>query len=289
MVSAAKRALVLAPSNAAVANVALRLINEKAQYGRHNVVVWGDNAHHSVRFLNPKLRHKEYSHFTRAYEAIEDELEKERKLKNFTSWLAPGAGDLSLKDVESVCMDSSGHNSVAAASVVLCTLNTAGSRSLHKAVKACKNKFELCVLDEASQCSEAEFYMATSFIGVKRIVVVGDPRQLGPTVVDTKCEALGFGESFLGHLLKYNPGKVHLLNVQYRMDPSSLFNFVNKTFYQNRLLSDQLTMQRSPQVKRPFLFISISQEGDGTEEREQFSYKNEYEVGGEFATHNSAL
>ena len=270
----------LAPSNAAVANVALRLVRDKDQFGRENVVVWGDNCSSSVRFLNPKFRYKEYRHFIKDYSGLEDEKEQQEKLQKLAAWLAPERSELSLEDVEALCTDESGHKSIAAARVVLCTLNTAGSMALRKAVNACKHKFELCVLDEASQCTEAEFYIATTFPGVKRVVVVGDPRQLGPTVVDKNCDALGYGESFLGHVLRYHPSKVHLLDTQYRMDPSRALDFVNQTFYQGRLMSDDMVKNREPIVKHPFQFISTSEEGSGTEENEHFSYKNEYEVGG---------
>lgn len=165
--------MVLAPSNAAVANVARRLISEKDQFCLRNVVVWGDNCDKTVRKLNPRLRYSDYTRFCRRSDATTDE-DKEEELKSI---LTEDSHGLSIGEMEVLCADSDGHASVASASVVLCTLNTAGSRSLQKAVKASKKKFELCVLDEASQCSEAEFYIATTFPNVKRMVVVGYVRK----------------------------------------------------------------------------------------------------------------
>jgi AAA domain len=169
IIRAAKRALVLAPSNAAVANVALRLIR-KEQFGRNNIVVWGDNCDDSVSFLNPKRRYADYKNFFRRYTAEEDDKKRQKELGKFVSWLAPDATSLeefSVEAVEALCLDATGHASIAAANVVLCTLNTAGSRSLRKAVMASKKKFELCVLDEASQCTEAEFYIGERLLIVE--------------------------------------------------------------------------------------------------------------------------
>jgi hypothetical protein len=38
--------------------------------------------------------------------------------------------------------------------------------------------------------------------GVKRIVVIGDPRHLPATVIDQGCQAAGYTESFLSQLLE---------------------------------------------------------------------------------------
>ena len=258
MMCVASKVLVLAPSNAAVANVALRLVREKEQFGRHNVVVWGDGCDKSVRFLNPRLRWSEFTKFLKAYEREEDAAEQRLKLSDFTARVLNDTQQLSLREVKSLCSDEDGYRSVAEARVVLCTLNTAGSRALRKAVRNLKHKFGLAILDEASQCSEAEFYIATTFPGVKRVVLVGDPKQLGPTVVSEECASKGYGESFLGNILRYQGHKVHLLNTQYRMDPSPLLNFVNTRFYNNLLKSGDSVQRRMPSLANNFLFYSTS-------------------------------
>jgi AAA domain len=271
-----KATLVVAPSNAAVANVARKLV-EKQHFSSHNVVVWGDNYDESVSFLNPRRRYEMY----RSYCKAEDEVEKQTKLLEIAVWLKlENAENVTSSDIEHLCSDQSGGRNVASASVLLCTLNTAGSRTLRTAARASPNSFELAVLDEASQCTEAEFYILTTFPGVRRIVQVGDPRQLGPTVLNVDCERAGYGESFLGNVSKYHPSKVHLLDTQYRMDcPSALLTFVNKAFYEGRLVSHKSVTNRTPLVKHPFLFVSTSRGGCGTEERQGFSWFNEYEAG----------
>ena len=231
------------------------------------VVVWGENCDDSVQFLNPVLRHQRY-------ENAREDTEKETILREFATSLKIERA--SLADLASICSDSDGRRSVAAGRVLLCTLNTAGSRSLRNAVTAAKDKPELCVLDEAGQSTEAEFYIATTFPFVKRLVVVGDPAQLPATVLNPACEKAGYGESFLSNLFRFQPEKVHLLDTQYRMDPL-LLRISNQFFYSNRILSDESVMNRQPPVSTPFRFISTSGE-QGTEERQGSSWYNDYEA-----------
>lgn len=275
-----KKVLILAPSNAAVANVALKLIST-SRFGAHNVVVYGNNCDETISFLNPSLRYERYTLFLRKYNKLENEEEKAVQRQRFARWLwLENAETASLKDLESLCDDPDGRKSVGNADVVLCTLNTAGSKPLRSAAK---KKFELIILDEGSQCSEAEFYIATTFPGVQRIVVVGDPRQLPATVLCMHCEDAGYGESFLSHIFAFQPKKVHLLDTQYRMDPP-LLEFANETFYGNRIKSDISVMNRRPHVEQNFRFITTSEYGDDAEEKRgpswcDESWCNEYEAG----------
>jgi superfamily I DNA and/or RNA helicase len=171
------------------------------RYGIHNVVVWGENSSESVHFLHPIRRYEKYNGFLRSYSKTEDDADKAKKLRDIALWLnLKNADTVSLDDVAAVCDEPNLQRSVSLAAVVLCTLNSAGSQPLRKLAQS---RFELAVLDEASQCSEAEFYIATTFPGVKRIVLVGDPRQLPATVICQACEAAKYGESFLSHVLDY--------------------------------------------------------------------------------------
>lgn len=158
--------------------------------------------------------------------------------------------------------------------MLLCTLNTAGSTKLRNAARF---KFQTAVLDEASQSPEAEFYILTNFPGVKRIIVVGDPKQLPATVSHEACRDAGYGESFLSHVLQYYPEKVFLLDVQYRMHPKCL-QFSNEVFYSNRVKSDESVLHRKPHVESPFLVFDTSELGRKLERQERSSWKNDTEV-----------
>ena len=226
MVSAAvdkmERLLVTAPSNAAVANVASKLV-ATGGYKEGEIVVYGRNCDPSVLFLSPSQRGE--------------------ALKN--------QSELQL---------------LSSAKVVLCTVNAAGSSFLRRA-----RGIDTVLMDEAGQVTEAEFCIATNFPGVRRIIVVGDPQQLSPTVISRACSDGGYANSWMA---KVQPSFVHLLDTQYRMDPEILA-FPNKHFYRNRIKCGPTVFCREPFVERPFLFVDTS--NLGYEERDSFSFRNVYE------------
>lgn len=271
--------IVTAPSNAAVANVALKILST-GQFSTREIVVWGENCEASVRFLNPAHRQRRWSSFRRDYFNLGDENEAEkRKMRHeLASWLQMDRAtlaqmaSLARKDADDDSDD--GLKVAASAKVLLCTLNTAGSTRLRNAVKL---KFDLMLLDEGSQSPEAEFYIATTFPGVRRIVVVGDPKQLPSTVTHNGCEKAGYGDSFLSHVLEFQPEKVHLLDVQYRMEPEILA-FSNEMFYSGRIRSDENVLNRKPRLKLPFAVVDTSGFGRDVEQPVHSSWKNECEA-----------
>jgi hypothetical protein len=116
------------------------------------------------------------------------------------------------------------------ADIVFCTLNSSGSAWLRRNSGPRSTFF----LDEGGQCNESDFYLATTYPRVRRIVVMGDPMQLPPTVINTDCKNAGFGRSWMANIQFLRPDLVHLLDTQYRMDPAIL-KFPNKHFYKSRI------------------------------------------------------
>lgn len=107
------------------------------------------------------------------------------------------------------------------------------------------------------------------------MIVVGDPKQLPPTVIDQKVSSLGYGVSWLARTYNQIPSQIHLLNVQYRMDVKIL-EFPNKQFYSRRIMSGDNVMGREPYVESPIAFIDTK--GRGREEKDDFSWINQYEA-----------
>jgi hypothetical protein len=105
-------------------------------------------------------------------------------------------------------------------------------------------------------------------------VAVGDPKQLPTTVVEPECERRGYGISWLGNIHKHIPEKVHLLSIQYRMDPCIL-DFPNSQFYDGKIKSATTVFDR-PMAEHPFQFIDTC--GLGCEEMVAFSWTNAYEL-----------
>lgn len=294
--------IVAAPSNAAVANLGLKLI-KKGWFSFPNVCVFGDGCDESVSFLNPRRRFEYFTRALRRYNECKDQRIEEResdiesdtetierrernldKIRQETARWLHADNELSMQELSLLCpsilVDEAfeGRKEIerilSDAHVILCTLNSAGSPILQDAVSS--SNFRTLLMDEGGQCTEAEFFIATTFPGIKRVIVMGDPKQLRPTVLEPACSKAGFGGSWLSHVYKLHPLKVHLLDTQYRMDPV-LLTFPNKRFYDCRIKSGENVRLRKPSIAEPFLFLDTH--GKGREEKdEKLSYRNAYEV-----------
>lgn len=290
--------LVVAPSNAAVANIA-RKVHETGRFRLDEMSVYGENADPTVHFFHPRIRGDKFAEVALQWEvAAENNAPKQEQLRRgMMAWLQltdddddnddDAANDekegdfcFTMAHMRELCphfnMGSRGGRSSLAAhlgksKVVFATLNAAGSPMLTNSLRG---SVHTLMLDEGGQTAEADFFIATHFPGVKKIVVVGDPMQLPATVIDPDCKRAGFGVSWLSKVHQLFPEKVHLLDTQYRMDPGILL-FPNRTFYQNRILSGDNVHSREPYVEYPFLFINTSRRG--SEEKNAFSFQNVYE------------
>ena len=195
--------LVLAPSNAAIANVALKL--EKMASFKNDktleVVVFGEGCDESVHHFSPTHRHRRYRQFLQDLKNCSNSSERNELRGKFAAWLGLenysstdyGTLDKVFKDMCPKVDDQNGQKKMArilsSAKVVLCTLNSAGSKFLRRIVAG---KFDTVIIDEAGQCTEAETYIAFSMPGIKRVVLIGDPMQLPATVVDVDVQEMGF-------------------------------------------------------------------------------------------------
>lgn len=283
--------IVAAPSNAAVANLALKLF-ESGRFPFGDMCVFGDGCNEAVQFLNPRFRSDQFKDALQRRSDCEQpnkdsetiERQRDSVRLELARWLRL-RDDSTMKDLMHACPDvqvdnlksvtSTGWDTIGRilleSKVVLCTLNSSGSSFLHGLLA--RRTF---LLDEGGQCTEAEFFLATTFPGVKRVVVMGDPKQLRSTVLSPTCSAAGFGESWLGNIYLSKNDCVHLLDTQYRMDPSILC-FPNRRFYNERIQSGESVFRRSPDVSCPFCFIDT--QGRGREEYdENKSVRNSYEV-----------
>ena len=276
-----KDILVVAPSNAAIANVAVK-VYETGRFSLNEISVFGENTDPIAHFLNPKMRGEKFIDVSLKNESAEGNPEKvDRNRRGLIEWLRLGeeAKDMTLAQLGQVCRHYSMESRIgraelgaqlAESKVVFATLNSAGSPMLTRNLRV-----HTLMLDEGGQTPEAEFFIATNFPGVKKVVVVGDPMQLPATVIDSDCRESGYGISWLEKIYKFQPEKVHLLDTQYRMDPTIL-QFPNKTFYHNRVSSGEVVLSREPYVAKPFLFIDTLQRG--SEEQDGYSWKNVYEA-----------
>lgn len=269
--------LVTAPSNAAVANLALK-VWETGYFELDELLVYGENAEESVHFLNPIRRGEVYAKLVHGFAEM-SESRKEKVRQELVQWLNLDCGDLSIQEIAQFCpivdrATPQGRkfygSSIRNAKIVFCTLNSSGASPVRNYANA-----RTLFLDEAGQCTEAEFYIGATFPGVERMVVVGDPMQLPATVLHPACKRPGLGKSWLEKVYATYRSKIHILDTQYRMDPQILA-FSNHSFYADRINSGGNGRERTPFVEHPFLFIDT--DGKGHEEENNFSWRNVYEV-----------
>ena len=141
-------------------------------------------------------------------------------------------------------------------------------------------RFRNVLVDEATTLAEWDL-IGPLVRGSKRVVLVGDPAQLGPFVGNRGSirDRAGAGISTFERLLRAGE-PCHLLDVQYRMHPS-ISAYPNATFYQGSITdAPGLALARTPSscplwdVRHPVSFVGLSSD----EQQVQFSFQNPVEV-----------
>jgi len=103
-------------------------------------------------------------------------------------------------------------------------------------------RFSRVLLDEATQATEPAS-LVPLVRGARQIVLVGDHRQLPPTVISRRAENGGLRRSLFERLVAMGIEPM-LLDTQYRMHPA-ISDFPNRTFYDGRLV-DGITAADRP-------------------------------------------
>jgi len=127
-------------------------------------------------------------------------------------------------------------------------------------------RFPIVIIDECSQGREAECLIPITK-GARKIVLVGDQKQLAPQMIDEFLRR-GVVSSLFERLIGFGV-PIQKLDCQYRMHPF-LNSFPSMKFYNNELKSETKEHERSssainwPNQKKPIIFFSV-------EEREEIS------------------
>jgi senataxin len=123
------------------------------------------------------------------------------------------------------------------AQVLCATLSGSG----HEMFKNLNVEFETVIIDEAAQCVELSALIPLKY-GCSKCILVGDPKQLPPTVLSQSAARYGYDQSLFVRMQKNHAKDVHLLDMQYRMHPE-ISKFPSKEFYEG-LLQDGADMGR---------------------------------------------
>ncbi|KAK3331016.1 SEN1 N terminal-domain-containing protein [Apodospora peruviana] len=123
------------------------------------------------------------------------------------------------------------------AQVLCATLSGSG----HEMFKNLNVEFETVIIDEAAQCVELSALIPLKY-GCSKCILVGDPKQLPPTVLSQSAARYGYDQSLFVRMQKNHAREVHLLDQQYRMHPE-ISLFPSKEFYEG-LLQDGVDMAK---------------------------------------------
>ncbi|XP_063172397.1 probable helicase senataxin [Candoia aspera] len=171
--------------------------------------------------------------------------------------------------------------------IICCTLSTSGGVLLESAFRRLGGDPVSCVIvDEAGQTCEVETLIPLIH-GCKKLVLVGDPKQLPPTIKSVKAQDYKYDQSLLSRLCKHlkeqgqenSVGKcpVLQLTIQYRMHPEICL-FPSKYIYEGLLTTDGKIAEDRFSLKWPFQPYLVFDVLDSREERENDSYSNPQEV-----------
>lgn len=143
------------------------------------------------------------------------------------------------------------------AHVICTTLSGSG----HEIFQSMSVEFETVIIDEAAQCIELSALIPLKY-GCSKCVLVGDPKQLPPTVLSRMASKFQYEQSLFVRMQKNHPQDVHLLDVQYRMHPE-ISRFPSLTFYDGKLQDgpDMGTLRTRPwhqsELLSPYRFFDV--------------------------------
>ncbi|KAG8546517.1 hypothetical protein GDO81_018747 [Engystomops pustulosus] len=166
--------------------------------------------------------------------------------------------------------------------VICCTLSTSGGLLLESAFRQLGHEpFSCVIVDEAGQSCEVETIIPLLHRCTK-LVLVGDPEQLPPTVISTKAEDLGYGQSLMARLCRHldNTGhgsRILQLTIQYRMHPDICL-FPSNYFYKGVLKTERATEEARCSKDWPFQPYMLFDVTDGYEMKEKESFANPKEI-----------
>ena len=122
-------------------------------------------------------------------------------------------------------------------------------------------EFETVIIDEAAQSIELSALIPLKY-GCSKCILVGDPKQLPPTVLSREAARFQYEQSLFVRMQANHPDDVHLLDTQYRMHPE-ISVFPSNAFYDGKLLDgeDMATMRTKPwhqsSILGPYRFFDV--------------------------------
>ncbi|XP_043497222.1 helicase sen1 [Polistes fuscatus] len=150
------------------------------------------------------------------------------------------------------------------ADIITCTLSSCYTNQMESIFGGNREKISVCIVDEATQCCEAE-NLIPLLLGVNKLILVGDPNQLPATIISQEAKKYGLDQSLFFRIqnafqkMKDNP--IIMLNTQYRM-AHAISYWPNKFFYGGQLKNDIPNVNKFPFHNYRIFNINSNQNGD---------------------------
>jgi Mrp family chromosome partitioning ATPase len=132
---------------------------------------------------------------------------------------------------------------------------------------------DVLVVDEAGQSVEAETLIAFQHMP-RKVLLVGDTKQLPATVLSTLAKEKNFDRSMMERLEQNNAPRL-VLGTQYRMH-AEICKWPSKQFYKNMLKTDKVSTHADTGLTQPIACYDIS---TGKERSSGTSRQNDKEAG----------
>ena len=164
---------------------------------------------------------------------------------------------------------------------ILCTtLNNAGSEKLKKS----NISFDVLIIDEGCQCVEPSSLIPLCH-GIKKLILVGDHRQLPASVFYPKAKNILYNRSLFERLLNNNLEN-NILTIQYRMQ-ANIRQVISSLFYENKLMDspdvnyihriNNSDLYKVIDINKNFYFFDLNFSEEKFDEINK-SYYNEQEI-----------
>ncbi|KAM7250769.1 hypothetical protein ACFE04_022652 [Oxalis oulophora] len=210
------RVLICAPSNSALDEIVLRLL----QTGIHD---------ENIRSYTPKIVRIGLNPHPSVESVFMDTLVNQKQGESGTDKQKHGSNE----DRDTI------RAAIADEAVIVCsTLSFSGSSIFTKL----KRGFDVVIIDEAAQAVETATLVPLAN-GCKQVFLVGDPVQLPATVISPVATELGYGTSLFQRFQSAGY-EIHMLETQYRMHPE-IRSFPSKEFYDDKLKDGADVLQRT--------------------------------------------
>ena len=132
--------------------------------------------------------------------------------------------------------------------------------------------FKTTIIDEAAQALEGATWVPIT--KCSKIILVGDPHQLPPTVKSKEAQKKGLEITQIEKCLNRKlPSS--LLRVQYRMH-KTIMGFSNEQFYEGNLIADESVRHHTLNIANPLPLLFIDTAGCGFEEKLEPVYQSRF-------------